>query len=81
MYRLVWPNHEVYANDILPENIDQIEEAIQNQLRKLGTPEDFWPHREARVVKITVEEGTWDAPEVAESKVPPEARGKGKGKP
>jgi hypothetical protein len=75
-YRLVWPNHEVYNEQILPENVDMIETAIHNNLKQLGVPRDYWPYREARVVTVTVDPGVWEPPAAAEKKVP----GKGKAK-
>lgn len=69
-YRLVWPNHEVYAEQILPENISPIQDRINDKLKQLGVPEQYWPIREARVLKTIVQEGTWEAPAQAEKKVP-----------
>lgn len=69
-YRLVWPNHEVYAEQVLPENIEVIEAAIHKELKKLGVPDSYWPHREARVVKRVLDIGVWEAPDKAEKKIP-----------
>ena len=77
-YRLVWPNHQVYAEQILPENISLIQDTINDKLEQLGVPSQYWPIREARVMRVVVEEGTWEAPATAEKKVPGKAKGKDK---
>jgi hypothetical protein len=68
-YRLVWPNHEVYTDRVLPENIDLVENVLRDTLRKVGVPEQYWPHREARVLKTIVSEGVWEPPAAAKSRL------------
>jgi hypothetical protein len=77
-YRLVWPNHEVYAEHILPENIDLVEEAIHANLKQFSVPQAYWPHREARVLKTVVTEGTWEEPVKAQGRLKNQGKNPGK---